>query len=153
MSFAQSREYKIKAEFLQRFTRFIEWPEVGNAHFRICVIGANPFGTYLRDSAHDIRILGKSVQVVNLSETSAVLGCDLLYIDKSQASNLSGIITLTAGKPILTIADTDGFAKEGVLINFYNAGAFIRFEINQTAAQNSGLRFSSRLLKLARLIK
>ena len=155
--FAQSREYKIKAEFLERFTRFIEWPDTAPAKspsttFHICVIGQNPFGRYLADLTGEIKIQNKDVEVSNITGPARIDGCELLFIDKSEASNLAAILSVTANKPILTVADTVGFAEKGVLINFYTAGDFIHFEINQAAAHKSRLRFSSRLLKLGRLV-
>jgi hypothetical protein len=155
--FAQSREYKIKAEFMERFTRFIEWPETTSGDdspsiFHICLVGNNPFGRYLADLTAEVKIQGKSVEVSNLRETGRIQGCQLIFVDKSEASNLSSILSVTSYRPILTVSDTEGFAEKGVLINFYTAGDFIRFEINQAAVRKSGLRFSSRLLKLGRLV-
>ena len=49
---AQLGEYEIKALFLERFTRFVEWPEdvqndSSSNHFAFGVIGINPFGSIL----------------------------------------------------------------------------------------------------------
>jgi hypothetical protein len=62
------------------------------------------------------------------------------------------ILKLTDGKPILTVGDTDGFAQDGVLVNFFSSGSYIRFEVNIDRAEKSKLKFSSRLLKLAKLV-
>ncbi|HHJ53866.1 MAG TPA: YfiR family protein, partial [Caldithrix abyssi] len=52
-----------------------------------------------------------------------------------------------------TISDTPGFAKKGVMVNFYDWKGFIRFEINKKAVESSNLKFSSRLLRLARIVE
>ena len=49
-------------------------------------------------------------------------------------------------------AMVEGFAERGVLINFFVAEKQVRFEINDAAAQSSGLEFSSKLLRVARLV-
>lgn len=155
---AQDREYQIKAEFLERFTRFIEWPADSpvsdpSSPFTICVIGENPYGTYLQDLADVERIHKKQIEVREISSVAEISSCNLLFISKSAKAALTSILNFTGEKPILTVSDTPGFAGRGVLINFYEDLGYVRFEINPGAAQRSGLRFSSRLLKLGRLIK
>lgn len=52
-------------------------------------------------------------------------------------------------RPVLTIGDTTGLLERGALINFYSDGERLRFEVHLNAAEAAGLKFSSRLLKLA----
>ena len=49
-TFAQTSEYTVKAVFLEGYTRFIEWPESGDAEsFIICILGKSPFGETLEE--------------------------------------------------------------------------------------------------------
>ena len=50
---------------------------------------------------------------------------------------------------MLTVGETDGFARQGGTIGFTMEGDRVRFEINTRAAQRAGLEISSRLLRLA----
>ena len=68
------------------------------------------------------------------------------------AASLPRILSHTDSKPILTIGDTNGYAAAGVLINFYTSGETVRFEMNESAIERSGLKVSARLLKLARIV-
>lgn len=154
---SQDREYQIKAEFLERFTRFIEWPAdpaVSNPsnQFILCIIGKDPFGPYLTELATAVKIQNKQILLRNIDSTKEIEPCNLLFISNSEKLNLPYILNHTRAKPILTVGDSPGFGERGVLINFYQADAFIRFEINRSAVEQSRLRFSSRLLKLGRLI-
>jgi YfiR/HmsC-like len=154
---SQNLEYKVKAEFLERFTRFIEWPQNstsidGPLPFRICVTGKNPFDGYLKQMAGSVKIKGKPVEVYESLELDQIQSCQILFIPSSEERNLQEILRITADKPILTVSDSTGFAQKGVLINFYSTGSYIRFEVNLNAAEKSRLKFSSRLLKLARLV-
>ena len=154
---AQTFEYKIKAEFLERFTRFIDWPvdsPVGDSKlpFRLCVIGKNPFGTYLDEMAEEVRIKGKLVQVRQISLPEECETCDLLFIPQSEADNLQVIRRVTDGRPILTVGDTPGFGRKGVLINLIRQDSKIGFEIDGGAVRRSRLRFSSRLMALAQQV-
>ena len=76
----------------------------------------------------------------------------MIFIPGTEKSRLKQIIEHTKGRPVLLIADTEGFAKQGVHINFYQSGENLRFEINQDAALSSGLRIRSRVLKHARIV-
>lgn len=152
---AQEFEYQVKAEFLERFTRFIEWPADSQlsdpkSDFRLCVIGKNPFGSYLQDMAEEVRIKGKPVKILEISQPSQSEGCDLLFVSRSEEENIPSILQYTGNKPILTVGDGEGFAKRGVIINFVKAGSRIVFEINPDAVKRSRLRVSSRLMGLAR---
>lgn len=154
---AQPFEYKLKAEFLERFTRFIEWPTESSVSnnskpFCICVVGENPFGPYLKQMADAVKIKGKVVEIHEMKDLEKLDLCQIVFISRSEKSILLEILKYTQNKPILTIGDTSGFAEDGVLLNFYESGGHVRFEINMNAVERSKLKFSSRLLKLARLV-
>jgi hypothetical protein len=73
-------------------------------------------------------------------------------ITAERSEQAAGFISVVAGKSILTIGETEGFALRGGVIGFYNDGSKIRFEINLKAAKSANLRISSRLLQLAQLV-
>jgi hypothetical protein len=150
----QTPEYQVKAEFVERFTRFIDWPAGTDGHgaFLIGIIGDNPFNGYLQRMAADRRIKGRAVEIRHLTDPTQVDACQIVFICGSERDRLRKILNRTESKPILTISDSAGFAASGVLINFYMSGETVRFEMNESAIERSGLKVSSRLLKLARLV-
>ena len=78
----------------------------------------------------------------------------IFYLFQNQKKNkLHKIISLTRDKPILTISDAKGFAKNGDLMDFYTHDNLIRFEVNEKAVRESGLSMSYLLLKVARIVK
>lgn len=153
---ASGLEYPVKAEFLERFTHFIRWPSTSFARadspFVVCVIGENPFGTYLTELVRRHSIQSRPAVLRWLSTTAEIDGCHLLFIARSERRHIASIVKRTSGRPILTVGDTEGFARAGVLVNLYIHGSNVRFEINIVAVKQSGLKFSSKLLKLARLV-
>ena len=54
--------------------------------------------------------------------------------------------------PTLTVGESNDFIEQGGLVRFYVDGGTVRFEINRESADRSGLRISSRLLQLARIV-
>jgi hypothetical protein len=51
---------------------------------------------------------------------------------------------------ILTISETEDFIASGGMINFFREGNKFRFEINDQAARDAGLKIASKLLELGR---
>ena len=150
--------YTVKAVFLERFTRFVEWPpeaaiDAKLQPFIIAVIGKNPFGTRLDTIYSTRKILDKKVKIIYISNVNEIEGCHLLFVSKSKKNDFHKIISFTRNKPILTIGDTTGFAKKGCLMNFYTLDNLIRFKVNEKAVRESGLSMSYLLLKAARIVK
>lgn len=55
--------------------------------------------------------------------------------------------------PVLTIGERDGFARNGGILNFVLVDEAVRFEVNLAAAQRAGVRISSRVSKMAILVR
>ena len=78
--------------------------------------------------------------------------CHVLIISPSEAARLAAVLTRVEGSPVLTVGDTDGFARKGVILSFFLERDRVRFEINPDAARRHGLKISSKVLRLARII-
>jgi hypothetical protein len=153
---ARDLEYPVKAEFLERFTRFIKWPDTSFAEpdspFVVCVVGENPFGGYHGRLLRQRRIQARRAELRLIPDPDHIDACHLVFIARDERRHIASILEHTSGKPILTVGDTPGFAQAGVLVNLYIESSNVRFEINVSAVKDSGLKFSSKLLKLARLV-
>lgn len=152
----QIEEYRLKAVFLERLTRFVEWPpqagvDDASSPFMLCIIGRNPFGTTLETLYGNRRIRDKKVQIRELPQPT-VAGCHLLFISSSEGGRLDEILKEAARHGVLTVADTPGFAEQGVLINFVPQHNRLSFEINGAAAKRSPLRVSYKLLELGKVV-
>jgi hypothetical protein len=53
---------------------------------------------------------------------------------------------------VLTVGEIEGFARRGGTINFYLEDDKVRFEINPESTRERGLRMSSQLLALGRIV-
>jgi hypothetical protein len=119
----------------------------------MCVMGDNPFGDYLERLARDRKIKDRSVRLTFPAKLSELTACHLLFIASNETARVGAIVRRTRGTPILTIGDTTGFAEVGVLVNFFLERDLVRFEVNVDEARRSGLAFSAKLLKLARIVR
>lgn len=150
-------EYDLKALFIERFTRFVEWPAESNITdttkpFIVGVIGKNPFGSSIKEIYSSLRIQDKRISVRHISRLHEIDQCYLLFISENTEQNLSDILIYTKDKPILTVSDTEGYAQKGVYINFYVEKGRLRFEINQSAVRESKLKISYMLMQHAKII-
>lgn len=146
-------EYQVKAAFLFNFAQFIDWParNRGPAGVNLCILGADPFGPAI-DGMDGKRIDGFVMRVRRINRPADGALCDMLFIPNSQAGELSAILAAVRGRQVITIGETPGLAARGVTVNFYLEHDHVRFEINYDAAERTGLRFSSNLLRLARIV-
>jgi hypothetical protein len=157
-SSAQTREYLLKAGFIEKFTRFIEWPEITNINnstipFTISVIGESKFNNSLEKIFNNVKVKNKKVHIKYISSVDEIGECMILIISESKKDKLNEILNYTSGKPILTIGETAGYGKKGVLINMFVENNFIRYEINRKAFDKSGLKASSLLLASAVIVE
>ena len=154
---AQSNEYLVKGIFLERFTRFIEWPEASGVEdtsrpFIVGVIGQDPFNALLDQLYKTQKIKNKNVEVRYLSGLSELDNCNLLFISRSEKSRVGVIIDRTRYKPILTVSDFEDADNCGVIINLRLVDKKVRFEIDEQAARDARLYMSHLLLKEAIII-
>jgi len=152
-------EYYRKAALFKVFSQYIQWPEESSTNnqlkpFIITVIGKNPFGSILEAAYHKEKrkIKGKIVEIRYISRPEEITHCHILFISKFFKMKLEEILAITRKKPILTIAETKGFAERGVLFNLFISKNEIRFEINTATLRESQLIVDSQLLSVARII-
>jgi hypothetical protein len=144
-----AKEYRVKAAFLYNFIKFVEWPpRAASGSIVVCVAGRNPFGTVLSDTVRGETIEGRRIESRVILEPTD--GCHIVFIP--EGANAGPYLRAAHGQPVLTVGEAPGFIEQGGLIRFYLDGGTVRFEIHREAADRAGLRISSRLLQLARLV-
>jgi len=143
-------EYQVKAAILYNIARFVDWPGGGRPTVTLCILGADPFGPAI-DSLVGHPVGQGQLEVRRVTHASDLRACQMLFIAGSEADHLKADLAQVAHAPVLTVADTAGFAQAGVVVNLYLEQNRVRFEINIDAAQRSHLPISSQLLKLARI--
>lgn len=154
---SQISEYTVKAVYLERFTRFAEWPEKmamadTAKNFILGIIGENPFEKKLEEIYTEQKIKNKQVKILYFDTVSQIQFCHLLFISQTDNDKLFKILSYCGDKPILTVSDTGGFGGYGVHINFFINDNKVKFEINEKAMIKAGLKCSYLLLKSARII-
>jgi YfiR/HmsC-like len=149
-------EYQIKAAFLFNFAKFVEWPpgsfSDASAPLQICVLGQDPFGEELRKITDQKIVNGRKLQVRDVIELAEARNCHILFIAASEKLSSKKILAGLHGASVLTVSDTKGFVGEGGVINFVLENDRVMFEVSPVAAERAGLKISSRLLSVAKLV-
>jgi hypothetical protein len=146
---------RLKSLFVERFTRFIDWPAQAlppGAPFVVCIQGTGETVEDLLDLARSRKFKDRLCEVRRVRAGSDLDSCHLLFVAGSESAHLPQVIAAVAGRPILTVSDSAGFADQGVLINLFQEGKLMHFEINLPAVKRTKLTFSSQLLRLGRLV-
>jgi len=150
-------EYEVKAAFLYNFTRFVSWPDTAFANAMaplvIGVFGPNPFGSALAKTIEGKTTQAHPIIVQRFSKTNETDRCHILFIGSSDPRELSRILEHLKSSPVLTVGEQDRFCQTGGMVNFILAGRNVRFEMNPDAIDRAALSISSRLLKLAKIVK
>ncbi|HYD39887.1 MAG TPA: YfiR family protein [Anaeromyxobacter sp.] len=144
-------EYAVKAAFLRSAVRLVDWPAERRVPLEVCVLGEDPFGATLDAIAGTAGDL--SLEVQRHADARAARACEVVFVAASERGRLRAVLAVLAGSGALTVGDTEGFAAQGVILNFYLDGSKVRFEVNVDAARAAGVALQPRLVSLGRVVR
>jgi hypothetical protein len=149
-------EYQVKAVFLFNFSRFVEWPPQAfttpTEPFVIGILGSDPFGARMDEAVHG-ELINQHPMIIRRFRSAADIGnCQILYIDRSERERVKPILAALDHRNTLTVADSEGAAGQGVMIELSTENNRIRLRINADAAKAAGLTISSKLLRPAEIV-
>ena len=148
------QDMTFKAVFIYHFIRYIQWPDSGSDDaFVVGFLG----DTEIRHSFEEIarkRKIGSRELVARFYDRKEDLGAShILFVSRNMQGQLQEILAQIKNKPVLTIGDIEGFARQGGAVNFTYGEGQLRFEINRKAIERAGLEAGSQLLKLGILVE
>jgi len=148
-------ESELKGVLLLKLPLFIEWPIDAFKNeknlFSIGVFGNSEITKALKSFEGDT-IKGKKIIIRSFNKISDIKQCHIVYICPTDIETIKKILKNYKGKPILFVGNQENFAKIGGIINFYKQEDRIKFEINVDNSNFAGLKISSKLLKLSKII-
>lgn len=150
------REYDLKAVFLFNFAQFVEWPSEAfpqaTTPFVIGILGDDPFGGVLDTTVANETLNGRPFVIRRFRRAEDIDTCHILFVSRSEADRLERIMPALAGRTILTVGDSEDFARAGGMIALVTANNRIRLQVNMEAAMSGMLVFSSKLLRPAEIV-
>lgn len=146
-------DYKVHANIIYRFTKYIEWPEnKQDGDFVIGIVGDSPLYEELNLLTANKSVDGQKIVVKRFSTNAASYDCQMLFINADESRSLKRIVQLTVNLPVLLITEDDGLAKKGSCINFIIVDDRLKLEINKSNILYRNLNIASELLKLATVV-
>lgn len=144
----QPSEYRLKVAFLYNFAAYTTWPNPIDHDLTLCIYGEDPFGKNLQHlqgkkiNDHDI-LINHTKNMMDFPD------CHIVFITQSVVNEVDDIIKQLQGMPILTIADSPGAGRQGVILNMAIKEGKVTFEANIAMAKRNSLNLSSQLLRFA----
>jgi hypothetical protein len=155
--FAQYSEDVVKAAYIERITRFVEWPVRENLpaaeQFVIGVYDEDEFYFTLTQVFKDKQIKELKVKIISLESPEQLSDCNLCYISGRAKSLLNKFVDKANTSGTLLFSETTGFCKAGVHVNFYIEDEKLKFEINESTMGSAGFKVSYLLKQNIRIIR
>ncbi|MES2354312.1 MAG: YfiR family protein [Pseudomonadota bacterium] len=149
-----SLEYAVKGAYLYKFGSFIDWPQstfpTPDTPFIIGILGSDPFGPSLDEMVQNQTVNGRPIVISRYKHVDQARAAHVLYISPTETENLGQILAGLRDTHVLTVSDQSKDARG--IINFILQGNKIRFAIDPEAANRAGLKVSSKLLSVAKVV-
>lgn len=147
---ALSSEDELKVLVVYNFLKFVDWP-AGQKQLTLGTLGNDPLGKSLT-MINGRKVSERSLQVKGTRDLKEARAVNCLYIGPSKAGELDQILKAVGKSPVLTVSDIPGFAERGGALGLFRDADHIRFAANLKTVRASGLKVSSRLLSLAKIV-
>lgn len=145
-----------RADFLRNFAFFIQWPaaafDSASAPLRYCVLGNPQLSSSLRRMLTGEQVAGRPLQLASPQEQTPWRRCHVLYLDRRATESMSSVLAEVAGAPVLTVGDTERLVHAGGMVSLVREDGRLHAMIDHEAATRTGIRISSKLLRLSTLV-
>ena len=151
----QTLEPDVKAAYLYNFTKYIEWPsegDKGSEPFRLCVLADPTIRNAIQRTMQGETVQGRPLVMVAPDTPRDAQQCQILYVGRSEQPRAATLLAAVRDQPVLTVGDSSRFTEQGGMIEFLLQDNRVRFDLNLPRAQQSKLRVSSNLLRVARKV-
>ncbi len=140
-----------KAKFIIKLLDYVTWPSGaetdGSGNVVINIVGTSTMTAKLNELG-----AGKNITVKEVTLDDNIADCQILFMATAETADLAKILKKVNGTTALTVSDAEYFGNYGVMINFFADGGKTKFEVNKTVVDMAGIKISSKLLKLAKII-
>lgn len=147
---------EVRALYLYNFAMFVHWPEKTfssrNSPIRYCVLGGRVLRRTLARLLENEKVKGHPLELEPLESPIDGSHCHLLYMDETLTNNKDELLSGLEDAPVLTVGTSKTFPRSGGMIGLVREGRRIRPFVNIKAVEHTGIRISSKLLRLSTLV-
>ena len=151
------REAKIKAAYLYKFIRYVQWPDTAfdgqNSPIIIGTVGSDPVNQYLLAIAKHRSSGNRKLIYQPVVNAEQARRCHILFFsDNIDPTTISSIVPNLREVPVLLVGEHPGFLRTGGIISFIAVNNNIRLQLSLKSAARHQLKISSQLAKLAQIV-
>ena len=148
---------EIKASFIYTVAKFVDWPETAfgapDAPMVMAILGDEMIGDALERVVAGKSVKGHPVAVLRAASLDDLPGCHVLIVGRSEKAPLADILERLRGSSVLTVSESNRFARDGGVMKLLLDQNMVRFEVNVDAAARSRLEISSKILRLGKVVR
>jgi hypothetical protein len=149
-------EAQVKAMFVYNFLKFVEWPSESvrtKDPFVVLIIGDGPTADATERFLESKTIGERPLFVRRAKWDHSLAGARAAFVVERDEKKLRRVLDAAAVAGVLTIGEGESFTTRGGVIGLLVENRKVRFDVDTTAAQVAGLRVSSKLLALTRVVR
>lgn len=148
-------DYEVKAAFLLHFTRLVEWPGAAEAEPVVVAVLENDHFADVLQKVAGSQAGKRPLRIVRGHALDRVARPHVLFVGTHSAEEARRVCATLGAAPVLTVGDMPGFATDGGgIIGFrLTDDRRVTFDVNLARSRAAGLRISSQLLKVARVVE
>jgi TonB family protein len=148
-------EAQVKAAYLLNFAKLAAWPlnalPDGPSPFAICIRGRDQEFLQVVKSVIAGKMIGThSVTVKPANSEDDAKSCHILFFPASEKKHAGIAIENLPKTGLLLVGEDESFLQQGGMINLVRDHGSIRFDVNPDAMDHSEIRFSSKILAMAK---
>ena len=146
-------ESKVKALYLYNLVRYTEWPagvfEQADSPIHLMIVASDRVAADLTSVVAGKLVQGRTIKVETTLSKPLAPKVHLLFVGEAEKLTMKGWLTETGIRPILTVAESDGFLGAGGMVSFHMDEGKVKLAVNLKPIKAAGLVLSSRLLAVA----
>jgi hypothetical protein len=146
---SEEQLHKIKSSYIYNFLKYVHWDQDPGPRIDLVVVSNINLYKVLK-KVEKKKIWNKNLSVRHIEDPSEWLAGDDVIIFSDQASAWGEVLKQ---KGVLSIGDAEGFIEKGGMIQFYGKDGRIHFYLSRYNGRQQGIKFGSKLLKLADVIR
>jgi hypothetical protein len=147
---------EVKAAYIHKFAGYVDWPPGVFADAAApCIVGVVGSDVVYAELLHVVAgrpVQGRTVQVRLLTRPEQAAGVHMLFIGHDAWPVARSWIAAVKGRPVVVVTDAPNGSAMGAALTFVQVNKRLRFEASVRAAEQAGLRLSSRLLAVAQRV-
>lgn len=147
---------RVKGAFLYNFAKFVRWPPEALAEgepLLLCVLADEATHEGLASTVEGKAARGHPIRTRALAQPEEGRSCHIVFVAEGAGVPPDALAAALEGRSVLTVGESEGFARRGGMIRFLREENKLRFAVNPRAAARARLGISSRLLRLARVVR